>query len=90
MRLPKRLICALLACWMLASCARLTPPGPQPLRPLPAALLALCPPPPHSGGADMDALVLTLKRSYDAYGACAGQHAELVRWLDGGAGGVAP
>lgn len=31
----------------------------------------------------MDALVIELKRSYDAYGLCAGLHAELVRALEG-------
>lgn len=30
----------------------------------------------------MDALAIDLKRGYDAYGVCAGLHAELVRWLE--------
>lgn len=36
------------------------------------------------------ALVLTLKRAYDTYGACAGQHAGLVRRLEGDAGKAEP
>ena len=31
----------------------------------------------------MDALALTLKNTYDAYGECAATHAALVDWLDG-------
>lgn len=30
----------------------------------------------------MDAITLTLKSTYAAYGACAGMHAELVRWIE--------
>lgn len=45
-------------------------------------MLALCPPPPQMPGAEMDALVMTLKTTYDAYGHCAGLHADLVRWLE--------
>ena len=48
--------------------------------------MALCPPPPAQQGNDMDALALTLKSTYDAYGACAGTHADLVHWLEGQGG----
>ena len=44
--------------------------------------MALCPAPPDMQGNDMDALALTLKDTYDAYGACAATHADLVRWLE--------
>ena len=82
MHSPKRLMYALSACWLLASCASSMPPVSVPPRPLPAALLALCPPPPQRSGPDMDALTVDLKRNYDAYGACAGLHADLVQWLE--------
>ncbi|MGP1684390.1 MAG: hypothetical protein ACTS8S_18890 [Giesbergeria sp.] len=50
--------------------------------PPPAASMALCQAPPALVGNSMDAITLTLKSTYDAYGACAGTHAELVRWLE--------
>lgn len=82
MFLLKRLMPVLAACCLLASCASSTPLVSAPPKPLPVALLALCPPPPERTGADMDALAIDLKRGYDAYGVCAGLHAELVRWLE--------
>ena len=82
MHLPRRPMLALSACWLLTSCASSTPPVSAPPRLLLAALLVLCPPPPPRLGPDMDALTVDLKRSYDAYGACAGLHAGLVQWLE--------
>ena len=34
----------------------------------------------------MDALAMTLKTTYDAYGDCAATHAALVDWVDSTAG----
>lgn len=34
----------------------------------------------------MDALAMTLKTTYDAYGECAATHAALVDWVDSTAG----
>lgn len=33
----------------------------------------------------MDAVAMTLKTTYDAYGDCAATHAALVGWVDGSA-----
>ena len=33
----------------------------------------------------MDAVAMTLKTTYDAYGECAATHAALVGWVDGSA-----
>ena len=82
MRLPRTLATVLVAVLMLASCSTLKPPVSAPAAPVPAAAMALCPAPPAMQGPDMDALALTLKDTYDAYGACAATHADLVRWLE--------
>ncbi len=76
------LLPALTAATMLASCASSKPPASAPPVPPPAASMALCQAPPALVGNSMDAITLTLKSTYDAYGACAGTHAELVRWLE--------
>lgn len=83
MCLPRLRLCALAACCLLMGCASSPPRVSAPLLPPPpAALLQSCPPPPPIRGAEMDALALTLKQVYDAYGACAAQLRALVRWLE--------
>lgn len=79
---PTPLLPALIAATMLASCASSKLPVSAPPAPPPAASMALCPAPPALIGNSMDAITLTLKSSYDAYGACALTHAELVRWIE--------
>lgn len=79
---PIPLLPALIAATMLASCASSKPPVSVPPVPPPAASMALCQAPPALAGNSMDAITLTLKSTYDAYGACAGMHTELVRWLE--------
>ena len=88
MRLPKLLTAVWIAALMLASCSTYRRPVTAPPSPLPAAAMALCPAPPDMQGNDMDALALTLKSTYDAYGACAATHADLVRWLEAGQDGA--
>ena len=87
MRLTKPLLAALAAALMLPACSIFKPPQAVPLQlppqPVPVAALALCPPPPALLSAEMDALALTLKNTYDAYAECAATHAALVDWLDG-------
>lgn len=82
MRWPRLLTAVLVVVLTLPSCSTLRAPVSAPPPPLPAAAMALCPPPPAQQGNDMDALALTLKSTYDAYGACAGTHADLVHWLE--------
>lgn len=83
----KLLLAVLAAALMLPACSIFKPPQAVPLQPppppVPAAALALCPPPPAPLSAEMDALALTLKNTYDAYGECAATHAALVDWVDG-------
>ena len=79
---------ALIAATMLASCASSRPPVSVPPVPPPAASMALCQAPPGLVGNSMDAITLTLKSTYDAYGACAATHADLVRWLEAGQDGA--
>ena len=89
MRLLKLLAAALAAALTLPACSLYKRPPTVPLlpppQPVPAAALALCPPPPMPPllqAADMDALAMTLKTTYDAYGDCAATHAALVDWVD--------
>lgn len=83
----KLLLAALAVALTLPACSLFKPPPAVPLQPppqpVPAAALALCPPPPQLQGAEMDAVAMTLKTTYDAYGDCAATHAALVDWVDG-------
>ena len=80
----KRLVIVTAAALALTSCASWRPHAPllPPPAPLPALLLAPCPAVPALEGDDMDAIALTLKRTWDAYGVCSGLHAGLVDWLE--------
>ena len=83
----KRRLAAVVACLSLASCSSLPPPAsvPQPPQPVvPAALLQLCAPPADLQGASADDVARALFALYALYGVCAGTHAQLVQWLDGG------
>lgn len=49
----------------------------------PAALMSGCEPPPGiQGSAEVDAVILALKHTYDAYGLCAWRHRQLIDWLE--------
>ena len=80
---PKPLTAVLTACCLLTACAASKPPTAALREPLPAALLQNCPQPaPVPAGGEMDAITVTLKTMYDLYGQCAGQHVDLVDWLE--------
>ena len=77
----KRLVCALSACLMIASCASYRPPGSGLQQPRPEAYMTPCSAPAEPRGSEADALVVTLKEVYDQYGLCAGRLVELQRWI---------
>lgn len=83
----QRPLIVLAAAWMLASCSSWRAPAAEPLRlpPAmpPAALMSGCEPPPGiQGSAEVDAVILALKHTYDAYGLCAWRHRRLIDWLE--------
>lgn len=83
MRSPVRLLIALIACFLLTSCAVSRTPVTAPPRPLPAEYAVRCPtPPPAPTGLRVDPVVLELKSMYDLYGLCAGRMTNLLNWLD--------
>ena len=87
MRCVKRLSIVLAACLTLASCSSSPKPSnvPPQLPPVyPAALMQLCPPPTAVQGASADEVARALFEMYGVYGQCAGMHAELLRWIEGG------
>ncbi|WP_422655511.1 MULTISPECIES: hypothetical protein [unclassified Marinimicrobium] len=63
----------------MASCASSPPRGPEPPRPLPAALLVQCPPPSGTTDRHPDAVALVLKQVYDEYAVCAGRLSDLIQ-----------
>lgn len=80
---PSRLLIALTACFLLASCAASKPPVIAPPKPLPAEYAVRCPvPPPAPRGQQVDPVALELKSMYDLYGQCAGRMTDLLNWLD--------
>jgi len=83
MRSPKLPLAALIALFLLTSCASYRPPVSAPPPPLPAEYVALCPPPVAPQGHEVDDVARTLKVLYDQYGLCAGRMADLLDWLEG-------
>ena len=85
MRSRRLLIAALAACFLLASCATSPRPATELPKPLPAELLARCPPPPPAPpeSGEVDPVAQALKAMYDVYGLCAGRYLGLLNWLDG-------
>lgn len=78
MRSRLLLICVLIACLMMVSCASSPPLVIEQTRPLPPALLIQCPPLPPPENNSCDAAALHIKDLYDAYGVCAGRLLELI------------
>ena len=78
-----RLMSALIAALMTASCASSAPPVIAPQKPLPAAALQLCAEPPPAPGGGVDEVADALHGMYGLYGQCAGLHADLVRAVEG-------
>ena len=88
MRSPKRLLAALAACLVLASCGsspqRSSAPPPPPAKVYPAAALQLCPEPPPLQGEHADDVARALLHLYVLYAMCAGIHVDLVQWIESG------
>lgn len=86
MRSPNRLLAALAACLVLASCGSFKQPSsappPPPAKAYPAAALQLCQAPPGLQGASADDAARTLLHLYFLYAMCAGIHADLVHWIE--------
>ena len=86
MRSLSRLLVALAACSVLASCGSFKQPSsappPPPSTVYPAAALQLCQAPPSPQGMHVDDTAKALLHLYGLYGLCAGIHAELVRWAE--------
>lgn len=82
MNLPRRLIAALAACFLLASCATSPPPVTAPPKPLPAEFGVRCPSPPPAPPmrGDVDPVAEALKGMYDLYALCAGRVVERLLW----------
>ena len=86
MNSPKRLIAALVASFLLASCATSPTPATGLQRPLPAEYASRCPAPPQAPAVtgEVDPVAEALKAMYDLYGLCAGRFVNLLNWMDGG------
>lgn len=78
-----RLLPVLAVALMMTACASSALPVTALQRPLPAAALQLCPPPPQAPGPEVDDVAATLMDLYGLYGQCAGLHADLVRAVEG-------
>lgn len=74
---------ALIACFLMASCAVSAPPVIALPKPLPAEYAVRCPPPPPlPRSTQVDPIALELKTMYDLYALCAGRMTDLLNWLD--------
>ena len=86
MRSPNRLLAALAACLVLASCGSFKQPSsgppPPPAKAYPAAALQLCQAPPPLQGSHADDSASALLNLYVLYALCAGIHADLVWWIE--------
>ena len=82
MNLPQRLIAALVACFLLASCETLPKQGTELRKPLPAELGVRCPEPPPAPPltGEVDPVAKALHGMYDLYGLCAGKVVERIEW----------
>lgn len=82
MNSPLRLIAALAACFLLASCETLPRPGIALPKPLPAELGVRCPEPPPAPPltGEVDPVAKALHGMYDLYGLCAGKVVERIEW----------
>ena len=85
MRSSPLLTAALVACFLLTSCASSTPPGTALPKPLPAASREACPQPPQAPPAtgEVDPVAVALFDMYALYGLCAGRLLDLLKRLDG-------
>ena len=83
MRSPPLLLTALIACFLLMSCAASKAPATGLQKQPPAEYAVRCPPPPPAPrGLQVDPVALELKSMYDLYGLCAGRMTDLLNWLD--------
>lgn len=82
MHSKRLLLTVVVAALMTTACASSAPPVSGLQRPLPAALLQLCPDPGPAPGNDVDDVAGALMELYGLYGQCAGAHAQLVQRLE--------
>ena len=85
MRSSPLLTAALVACFLLTSCANSAMHATGLPKPLPAAALQACPVPPAAPPAtgEVDPVAIALAEMYALYGLCAGRFLDLLNRLDG-------
>ena len=82
MNCKARLLTALAACFLLASCAASAPPATGPQQQPPTESSTPCPQPPEAPPmtGEVDPVALALVQMYDLYAICAGRTVERIKW----------
>ena len=82
MNCKPRLLTALAACFLLASCAASVKPVTGPPQRPPTELSTPCPQPPPAPplSGDVDPVAMALNAMYDLYAECAGRVVERIKW----------